>query len=209
MTRARIVGTLAACLAGGGALLALEYLGGSQDGANTSSGRARVTHPEAAASPRGDVAAVRGSPRVEGETAVTPALVPLAVEARESIEALPSAAELEERVTRRNLAIDSLFASQGSDPPWATRTETDLREVAGREVFAGSAFSEITCRETLCRVQVENVDAQEAANFRTVFPPQVQSLPSGTMRLDDSGPQPRTTVFFARASDVLPRLDDF
>lgn len=112
--------------------------------------------------------------------------------------AIPTATTLEAAQTH----LDQLFASETTDVAWARTEELNIGEFVRREAGDGSSLDALSCRSSMCRMQVRFRDDQARDAFK---------LKLGTPPLNNGGfyrEQGDTELlyFAARAGHPLPPI---
>ena len=93
----------------------------------------------------------------------------------------------EERLERRMAFIQSTFAAEPRDPRWASDAGNEIRDAVSAPEFARSRVTEIDCRTTLCRLQIEHASTAARERFVVEMPTRLPSLPRATTRFLPEG----------------------
>lgn len=151
------------------------------------------------------------SPRRPADTGAAPPgddRTPEVSDADDSVDADPEfEAEIQRRrVDERVAAVEAQLASEPVDRAWAFEARHVIDEAAASPELAGSRVTALTCRSTLCRLEVEHDGEQDADQWASIFYPRAAALPAGFQRrLEPRDGRERSLVFLARQGHRIPR----
>jgi hypothetical protein len=106
------------------------------------------------------------------------------------------------------VTLDATVQTEAVDQRWSSHTAAWIAQVLTSQELAQTVVSDIECRTTVCRLEVEHADTQEADQFALIFPmhvggvlPQMryfhQQLTDGYIH---------TVIYLARQGHDLPRI---
>jgi len=109
------------------------------------------------------------------------------------------------REAARIAFIEDSFAGESIDPAWASVVEGQIGQLAAEPRVAGSRITELQCRATLCRMEVEHDGAGEVQRFLDDVVTKIAEAPRATVqRFDEEGGLERSLVFLAKRGHSMP-----
>lgn len=101
------------------------------------------------------------------------------------------------------------FAAETTDEVWSQQASVFLQDVFASSELQGTFVDGITCKSTLCRIDVAHDDIAQRADFEIKFPLLItEKFPSVAMQANDAGEGSSTTVaYLVREGFALPQDD--
>lgn len=107
---------------------------------------------------------------------------------------------------QRMAAMDTYYASETEYTEWSSRTTEAIRDAFSSEQLAGVSAGDVSCRETLCRVEVHSSDRMNIEEMEMQLPFLVgDQLPRATMQQTEHADGSVSVVMFlAREGHAFP-----
>lgn len=120
-----------------------------------------------------------------------------------------AAQQQEQRDFERKQAMEASFQKETTDTNWSIATIDLINQVLMRDELKQTQVVDMTCRSTLCRLEIVHPDQEAAGNFESTLPLQVgQALPEISYHhqtLNDGGVS--TVLYMARTGYSLPEVN--
>lgn len=105
--------------------------------------------------------------------------------------------------------IQRTFDAEPRDPRWAAEATAEIRDAVSAPELSGSRVTDIDCRTTLCRLEVEHPSETVRETFAVELPTRVRSLPRTTTRFLPSerpGAPSLAIMYLVRQGERMPAL---
>jgi hypothetical protein len=103
-------------------------------------------------------------------------------------------------------ALDHALATEDTDPHWAPHMEDAIYTAAGQAEFAGGQISNVVCRSSFCRLNIDLTDAESETQFLQEFVPAAgfENVDAFYSREERADGGLAMTVFISREGQPLP-----